>query len=70
MATITTSVLVSSENRGTWKKNLYRYTLSDGTVHERRGWISTAVADADDMTMRGTLLLDELVQAEINGELG
>jgi hypothetical protein len=69
MATITASVLVRSESRGTWKKNLYRYTLDDGTVHEQRGWVATAVNDADDMATRGTLLLDSLARTEINGLL-
>jgi hypothetical protein len=70
MATITTSVVVESVDRGSYKRNLYRYTLDNGEVHERRGWIATAVDNATDMNMRGTLLLDMLAQAEINGELG
>lgn len=66
MATIVSSELVRSENRSSWRKNLYRYTLSDGTVHEERGWVASGVADADDMAMRGVLLLERLAAAEIN----
>jgi hypothetical protein len=70
MATITNSVVVESVDRGSYKRNLYRYTIDNGEVHEQRGWIPTSTDNATDMAMRGTLLLESLVQAEINRELG
>lgn len=65
MATITNSVLVESAERGTMKRNLYRYTLDNGEVHERRGWIATGADNTADMNARGIAALTELAEAEI-----
>ena len=70
MASIVTSVVVESVPRGANKRNRYRYTLDDATVHERRSWIPAATDNATDRDARGAALLEELAQAEINAILG
>lgn len=70
MATITNSVIVESVPNGGTKRNLYRYTVSNGEVHERRGWIPQAADSNADMAARGTALLDELAQSEFDRLLG
>lgn len=67
MASITSSELVESVPHGGTKRNIYRYTLSTGEVHQRRSWISAATDNAADMAFRGVMLLDELALAEFEG---
>ena len=69
MATITNSVVVSSEERPTYKRNRYRYTLSDGTVHDQNSWVPLATDNAADMATRGEALLAYLADQEIAGLL-
>lgn len=69
MATVTTSTIVESVPDGSRKRNRYRFTISDGSVHERISWIAGEVNDNDDLNARAAMTLDELVQAEIGALL-
>ena len=66
MATITNAVTISKQARGTTTRYRFRYTLDNGDVHERNAWVSSTIVEADERTARGTMMLDELAQAEIN----
>lgn len=70
MATITNSVVVESVSHGSYKRNLYRYTIDTGETHERRSWVPSATDNATDMDAVGVRMLDELAQAEIAREIG
>ena len=70
MAAITNSEIVESINRVSTKRNLYRFTLDNGEVHERRSWVPVATDNAADLAAVGGRLLDELARAEIKALLG
>lgn len=70
MSTIVDAVTRYKQVRGGTTRYGFRYTLDNGEVHDRIAWVSSSIDETTERDARGTLLLDELAQAEINGLLG
>lgn len=70
MSTIVDAVTRYKQVRGGTTRYGFRYTLDNGEVHDRIAWVSSSIDETTERDVRGTLLLDELAQAEIDGLLG
>lgn len=70
MATITNAETLEARTNGGTTRFLFRFTLDTGEVHLRRAWVPSSTDETQERTRRGNMLLDELAEAEINGELG
>ncbi len=70
MATITNSETVEASVSGSITKYLFRYTLSNGEVHQRRAWVPSSTDEVTERTYRGNLMLEELADQETTRLLG
>ena len=70
MATIVSSELVSSEARGEYKRNRYKFVADNGDIHERVVLLPQATDDALRMAALAVLVLEEAAQAEFNNIIG
>ena len=70
MATITNSETVEARVAGSITKYLFKYTLSNGEVHQRRAWVPSTTNEDTERTFRGNLMLEELAAAETDRLLG
>jgi hypothetical protein len=64
MATVTEAITVRSEVRGNTVRHLFRYTLDNGEIHERRAWVPVNTDEATERSARQSLMLTELAEAE------
>lgn len=64
MATITNAITVEAVVRGGITRFLFRYTLSNGEVHEQRAWVPSNTVEATERDRRGVWLLESLAEQE------
>ena len=70
MATITNAETVEARPSGSTIRYLFRFTLSNGEVHQRRAWVPSTTNEVTERTFRGSLLLEELASAEADRLMG
>ena len=70
MATITQATTLEARQHGNTMRYLFRFTLDNGEVHERRAWVPVGTDEAEERTYRGNLCLEEQAAAEIEQVLG
>ena len=64
MTTIATAETVYTQNRGNSVRWRFRYTTSNGEVHECNAWCPSSTDETTERTARGTALLAGLAESE------